>query len=118
MVNRKRIYAILKSNKWMVHQRPSTPSPRVQGSVSRTALSNPFYAMDMTHMASRSDGWAHLVAAIDCHDRELIGWEFAISGRAKREERAIEEACIRRFGTLRPTGRAPVSFRSLINSSL
>ena len=52
--------------------------------------------------------WAHLVAVFDCHDRELIGWEFALRGRAKEAERAIEEACIRRFGTLRPTGRAPI----------
>jgi putative transposase len=45
---------------------------------------------------------------IDCHDRELIGWEFALRGRAKEAERAIEEACIKRFGTLRPTGMAPI----------
>ncbi|MGA2613966.1 MAG: IS3 family transposase [Spirochaetia bacterium] len=107
-VNRKRIYRILKVNRWMVHQRPSTPRPRVQGSVSRTAQSNRRWAMDMTHVACGRDGWAHLVAVIDCHDRELIGWEFALRGRAKEAERAIEEACIRRFGTLRPTGRAPV----------
>ena len=40
----------------------------------------------------RKDGWAHLVAAIDCHDRQLIGWEFALRGRAKEAEGAIEEA--------------------------
>jgi putative transposase len=64
--------------------------------------------MDMTHVACGMDGWAHLVAVIDCHFRELIDWKFALRGRAKEAERAIEEACIRRFGTLRPTGRAPV----------
>ena len=45
---------------------------------------------------------------IDCHDRELLGWEFALRGRAKEAERAIEEACIARFGTLRPAGETPV----------
>ena len=45
------------------------------------------------------DGWGHLVGVIDCYDRELMGWEFALRGRAKEAERAIEEACIRRFGT-------------------
>jgi putative transposase len=44
----------------------------------------------------------------DCHDRELIGWEFALRGRAKDAERVIEAACIRRFGTLRPTGNVQV----------
>lgn len=45
---------------------------------------------------------------IDCCDRELVGWEFALRGRAKEAERAIEGACISRFGTLRPKGEAPV----------
>jgi putative transposase len=56
----------------------------------------------------RIDGWAHLVAVIDCCDRELVGWEFAIRGRAKEAEGAIEEACIKRSGTLRPPGDAPL----------
>jgi len=107
-VNRSRIYRILKARRWLVHQRPCTPRPRVHGSVSKTAQSNRRWATDVTHVACSRDGWAHLVAVIDCHDRELIGWEFALRGRAKEAERAIEEACIRRFGTLRPVGRAPV----------
>ncbi|MBE3037607.1 MAG: transposase family protein [Chloroflexi bacterium] len=64
--------------------------------------------MDMTHVDCGRDGWAHLVWVIDCHDRELLGWEFALRGRAKEAERAIEEACIARFGTLRPAGATPV----------
>ena len=107
-VNRKRIYAILKRRKWFVHQRQCTPRPRVQGSRSRTTRSNTRWAMDMTHVACGRDGWAHLVAVIDCHDREIIGWEFALRGRAKEAERALEEACIGRFGTLRPTGHTPI----------
>jgi hypothetical protein len=33
-----------------------------------------------------------------------VGYEFARRGRAKEAERALEEACLARFGTLRPTG--------------
>lgn len=64
--------------------------------------------MDVTHLACGRDGWAHLVAVIDCHDRELIGYELALRGRAKEAERALEAACLRRFGTLRVEGAAPV----------
>ncbi len=107
-VNRKRIYRILKAKRWLVHQRAVTPRPRVKASVSRTATSDRRWAMDMTHVDCGRDGWAHLVGVIDCHDRELVGWEFALRGRAREAERAIEAACIRRFGTLRPAGTTPV----------
>jgi putative transposase len=106
--NRKRIYRILKAKRWLVHQRVVTPRPRVKASVSRTSQSDRRWAMDMTHVDCGRDGWAHLVGVIDCHDRELLGWEFALRGRAKEAERAIEEACIARFGTLRPSGETPV----------
>ena len=64
--------------------------------------------MDVTHIDCGRDGWAHLAAVIDCHDRELVGYEFARRGRAKEAERALEAACIDRFGTLRPAGCTPV----------
>jgi putative transposase len=44
------------------------------------------------------DGWAHLPAIIDCHDREMIAYEFALRSRANEAERAVEAACVARFG--------------------
>jgi putative transposase len=59
--------------------------------------------------ASPAGEWLGAPAAeIDCHDRELVGYELSLRGRAKEAERAPEQACIRRFGTLRPTGPTPV----------
>lgn len=107
-VNRKAVYRILKLKGWFVHQRRVTPRPRVRGWPSRTARSNQRWAMDVTHIPCGQDGWAHLVAVIDCHDREVVGYEFALRGRAREAERALEEACIRRFGTLRPEGPTPI----------
>lgn len=107
-VNRKAVYRVLKLQRWLVHQRPWTPRPRVRGSVSRAARSNARWAMDVTHVACGRDGWAHLAAVIDCHDREIIGYEFSLRGRAKEAERALEEACLARFGTLRPASAAPL----------
>ena len=45
---------------------------------------------------------------IDCYNREVTGFEFALRGRAKEAERALEEAWLARFGTLRPDGATPV----------
>ena len=107
-INRKVVYRVLVLKGWFVHQRRTTPRPRVQGRRSRASRSNERWAMDVTHIDCGADGWAHLAAVIDCHDRELVGYEFARRGRAKEAERALEAACIDRFGTLRPDGDTPV----------
>ena len=107
-VNRKAVYRILRLKGWFVHQRTVTPRPRVQKRRSRADRSDQRWAMDVTHVPCGRGGWGHLAAVIDCHDREIVGWEFALRGRAKEAERALEEACIGRFGTLRPEGRTPV----------
>jgi len=87
-INRKAVYRVLVLKGWFVHQRRTTPRPRVQGRRSRASRSNERWAMDVTHIDCGSDGWAHLAAVIDCYDRELVGYEFARRGRAKEAERA------------------------------
>ena len=64
--------------------------------------------MDVTHVSCGADGWGHLTAVIDCHDRKVTGYEFALRGRAREAEWALEEACLARFGTVRPEGSTPV----------
>lgn len=107
-INLKTVYRLLKRHGWFVHQRSVTPRPRVHGRRSVASRSNERWAMDVTHIDCGRDGWGHLTAVIDCHDREIVGYEFALRGRAREAERALEEGCIRRFGTLRPAGSAPV----------
>jgi hypothetical protein len=85
---------VLKQNRWFVHQRSSTPRPRVRGWVSRASRSNERWAMEVTHIPWGQDGWAHLAAVIDGHDRALISYEFALRSRAKEAERAVEAACL------------------------
>jgi putative transposase len=108
MVNRKRVHRLMREQRWLITQRSTSPKPRVQKSRSRSERSNERWAMDITHVSCGADGWGHLVAVIDCHDREIVGWEFALRGRAQEAERALEMACLARFGTLRPTGDTPI----------
>ena len=107
-VNRKAGYWVLKLKRWFVHQRVTTPRPRVQGLKSRAQRSDERWALDLTHVSCGADGWGHLTAVIDCHDREVTGYECALRGRAKEAERALEEACLARLGTLRPQGPTPM----------
>ena len=107
-VNKKAVYRIFKLKRWFMNQRQATPRPRVKASRSVAASSNERWAMDVTHIDCGRDGWGHLAAVIDCHDRQIVGWEFALRARAKEAERALEEPCLARFGTLRPDGATPV----------
>ncbi|MDE3051464.1 MAG: IS3 family transposase, partial [Nitrospirota bacterium] len=82
-VNKKAVYRVLKQKRWLVHQRSCTPGPRVRGWVSQASRSNERWAMDVMHIPCGQDGWAHLAAVIDFHDREIVGYEFALRSRAK-----------------------------------
>ena len=102
-----------------VDKRTVTPRPRVHGRRSVAPASNVRWAMDLTHIYCGDDGWGHLAAIIDCHDREIVGWEFSLRGRAREAEHALEEACLARFGTLRPERPTPVirsaCYHALVN---
>jgi putative transposase len=106
-VNKKAIYRILATKRWFVHERSVTPRPRVQGRTSVAAASNRRWAIDLTHVFRGANGWGHLAAVIDCHDRAIVGYEFSLRGRAREAERALEDACLQRFGTLGPKGVTP-----------
>jgi putative transposase len=106
-VNLKKVHRIVQLRRWQVKERRVAPRPRVQQKISRAERSNERWAMDVTHVYCGRDGWGHLAAVIDCYDREIVGYEFALRGRAKEAERALEQACLARFGTLRPTGDTP-----------
>lgn len=107
-VNKKAVYRIFRLKGWFVNQRQATPRPRVKASRSVAGTSNERWAMDVTHIDCGADGWGHLAAVIDCHDRQIVGYEFALRARAREAERALEEACLARFGTLRPEGQTPI----------
>ena len=63
--------------------------------------------MDVTQVPCGTDGWGHLTAVVNRHDHEVTGFEFALRGRAKEAERALEDTCLARFG-LRPDGSTPL----------
>jgi putative transposase len=106
-VNLKKVHRIVQLQRWQVKERRVSHRPRVQQKISRAERSDERWAMDVTHIYCGKDGWGHLAAIVDCHDRQVIGFEFALRGRAKEVERALEAACLSRFGTLRPVGDTP-----------
>jgi len=57
------------------------------------------------------DGWLTLALVIDCHTRELLGWQLSRSGKASTAGAALEQALISRFGSLGKVG-SPFLLRS------
>lgn len=91
----------------MLCQRLTTARPRVRRKQCVASRPNERWVLDVTHVDCGVDGWGHLMAMIDSCDREIVGWEFALRGRANEAERAVEMACLARFGTRRPQGSLP-----------
>lgn len=87
-VNKKAVYQVLRQKRWLVHQRSCTPRPRGRGRVSQASRSNERWAMDVTHIPCGRDGGAHLATVIDCHDREIVGYDRVTeSGEGSRVRR-------------------------------
>ena len=96
LVNRKRIHRLIKKNNWQIRKTRKGHRPRVKVWRSLASKSNERWAIDTTHIMTREDGWIHMTAVIDCHDREIIGWRLSQSGKAKIAAAAMEEAFLNR----------------------
>ena len=53
------------------------------------------------------DGWLSLALVMDCHTRELLGWQLSKTGKASTAVSALEHALINRFLCL---GKVPERF--------
>jgi hypothetical protein len=74
----------------------------VQGRRSTAPAPDLRWEMDLTHTYCGADGEGHPAAIIDRRDRKIVRWKLSLRGRGREAERALKEACLARFGTLRP----------------
>jgi putative transposase len=111
-VNRKAVYRVLRLKGWLVHQRTVTPRPRVQGVKSRANHSDERWAMDLTHIPCGADGWGHLTAVIDCHDREVTGYDVGYN----RNSWLDSGGALQSNGAQRCYARRPATIRLLLHS--
>lgn len=107
-VNRKKVHRIMKLKGWTLPKRRTGRRPRVEASRSVAECPNQRWATDLALVHCGRDGWCVFVPVIDCCTREVLGHAVERTGRAKTAERALEEALLARFGTLRS---APLGMR-------
>ena len=100
-VNIKKVHRIMKLKGWTLPKRRAGNRPRVKITSSITEKPNQRWATDLALIHCGRDGWCVFVPLIDCCTREVLGHALERTGKAKTAERALEEALLARFGTLR-----------------
>lgn len=100
-VNRKKVHRIMQIKGWTLPKRRTGHRPRVEVSRSVAAAPDQRWATDLALGHCGRDGWCVFVPVVDCCTREILGHALERTGRAKTAERALEEALLKRFGTLR-----------------
>ena len=101
LVNYKKVHRIMKLKGWTLPKRHAGRRPRVKVASSIAQHPNQRWATDLAMINCGRDGWCVFVPGIDCCTREVLGHALELTGRAKTAERALEEALLARFGTLR-----------------
>jgi putative transposase len=105
--NKNTVQRIFQIKGWQVRKRAVGHRPRIEALPSVATTPNERWATDLCRVWAGRDGWQTLALVIDCHTRELLGWQLSRSGRATTAMSALEQALIGRFGTL---GRVTTPF--------
>ena len=100
-VNRKKVHRIMKLKGWTLPKRKTGSRPRFETNKSITEKPNQRWATDLGSIFCGQDGWCVFAPAIDCCTREVLGYALELTGKARTAERALEQALLKRFGTLR-----------------
>ena len=85
---------------WQVRKRAIGHRPRIEALLSVATAPDQRWATDLCRIWGGRDGWLTLALVIDCHSRELLGWQLSRSGKATTAASALEQALITRYGTL------------------
>jgi putative transposase len=98
--NKNTVQRIFRIKGWQVRKRPVGFRPRIEALPSVATRPDERWATDLCRVWGGHDGWLTLALVIDCHTRELLGWQLSRSGRASTAAAALEQALISRFGSL------------------
>ncbi|XUP37883.1 IS3 family transposase (plasmid) [Xanthomonas axonopodis pv. vasculorum] len=99
-MNQNTVQRIFQIKGWQVRKRAVGKRPRIEALPSVAGAPNQRWATDLCRVWGGKDGWLSLALVIDCHTRQLLGWQLSRTGRASTAVAALEQALITRFGTL------------------
>lgn len=114
-MNKNTVQRIFQLKGWQVRKRAVGFRPRIEALPSVATAPDQRWATDLCRVWGGRDGWLTLALVIDCHTRQLLGWQLSRSGKATTAAAALEQALITRFGTL---GRVRTPFLSRSDNGL
>jgi len=99
LINRKRVYRIMKQNKLVMP--PSHSHKKLFRGIpfshrTEASRSNELWGIDMTYIWCGEDGWGYLQAVIDHYDKTLLGYHFSQSCSALGAVMALADAASKR----------------------
>ena len=110
-MNKNTVQRIFQLQGWQVRRRAVGQRPRIEALPSVATAPDQRWATDLCRVWGGRDQWLTLALVIDCHTRQLLGWQLSRSAKSKTAEAALEQALIARFGTLGRV-RTPFLLRS------
>ena len=106
-MNKNTVQRIFQIKVRQVRKRAVGRRPRIQALASVARAPDERWATGLCRIWGGRDGWLTLALVMDCHTRQLLGWQLWRSGKASTAAAALEQALITRYGTL---CRVPVLF--------
>ena len=98
VVNGKRVLRVMREHGLLVRARRLRARRRKDWSRVETERPNQVWQADLTKVwAGPAVGWAYLVSVIDCHTREIVGWDLSARCRTQDALAAIEGAVLERL---------------------
>jgi len=106
-MNKNTVQRIFQLKGWQVRKRAVGFRPRIEALPSVAKRPDERWSTDLCRVWGGRDGWLSLALVMDCHTRELLGWQLSRTGKATTAGAALEQALIARFGAL---GRVSTPF--------
>ena len=107
-MNKNTVQRIFQLMGWQVRKRAVGHRPRIEALPSVARAPDARWATDLCRVWGGRDGWLTLALVMDCHTRQVLGWQLSRSGRATTAAAAaLEQALITRYGVL---ARVPTPF--------
>jgi len=99
-MNKNTVQRIFQLKGWQVRKRAVGHRPRIEALPSVAQAPDERWATDLCRVWGGRDGWLTLALVMDCHTRQVRGWQLSRSGKATTAAAALEQALITRYGVL------------------